>query len=142
MEADNLEEVRITTALYEAMALLPNKWLKIKAEDVTVLRSLEGQDHEVCWILDRQKPSVYPSYDFDEERLGVTKEGKVIVGFDSGCSCPSPWDDSYPDCYEVMTLEEFKTSKKEFDIEKKGEEWWQEAYINITQIIQSNVKTK
>lgn len=64
------------------------------------------------------------------------------MGFDSGCSCPSPWDDSYPDCYEVMTLEEFKTSKKEFDIEKEGEEWWQEAYINITQIIQSNVKTK
>lgn len=41
---------------------------------------------EVIWLVDRQKPSVDQSYDFDQERFGLTREGEVIWGFHSGCS--------------------------------------------------------
>jgi len=54
-------------------------------------------DERVIWFVDRQKPSVVPSYDFDEERFGLTMSGKIVWGFDSGCSCPSPWEDNVHD---------------------------------------------
>lgn len=40
-------------------------------------RTAEGR-FMVLWFLDRQKPSVHTSYDFDCERFGVTKEGHII----------------------------------------------------------------
>lgn len=69
-----------------------------------------SEEHSsVILLLDRQKPSVVCSYSFDEERFGINKAGQIIWGFDSGCSCPTPWDDSYPQCYEtpVRTWKEF-----------------------------------
>lgn len=60
----------------------------------------------VVWILNRQKPSVEPDYSFDEERLGITHEGKIIFGFDSGCSCPSPWYDCGDSVYTEKTWKE------------------------------------
>jgi len=75
------------------------------------------EEHFVVLLLDRQKPSVEVCYDFDEERIGVTRTGKIIWGFDSGCSCPSPWDDSYPDCYSVSkTWKEFELNQDKFDV--------------------------
>lgn len=53
-----------------------------------------NKNKKVLWILDRQKPSVEPDWNFDEERLGITDEGNIIYGFDSGCSCPLPWNES------------------------------------------------
>lgn len=55
----------------------------------------------VVLLVDRQRPSVASSYDFNEERVGINRFGEVIWGFDSGCSCPSPWDDGYPQCYKL-----------------------------------------
>ena len=46
----------------------------------------DGGTYRVLWILNRQKPSIQTSYDFDEERFGITPDGMVIWGFDSGCS--------------------------------------------------------
>lgn len=75
-----------------------------------------SEEHDVVLLLDRQKPSVEKSYDFDEERIGVNKDGKIIWGFDSGCSCPSPWFDSYPSCYEsTREWKEFELDTKNFD---------------------------
>ena len=62
---------------------------------------LKKEEHFVILLIDRQKPSVIASYDFDEERIGITRSGKIVYGFDSGCSCPTPWEDTYPDCYKV-----------------------------------------
>lgn len=74
------------------------------------------EEHIVILLLDRQKPSVEPSYDFDEERISVTRTGKVIWGFDSGCSCPSPWHDSYPNCYSCdSSWKEFSLNLTQFD---------------------------
>lgn len=74
------------------------------------------EDHVVVLLLDRQKPSVEADYSFDEERISVTKTGKVIWGFDSGCSCPSPWHDSYPDCYSCDEgWKEFSLNIEKFD---------------------------
>lgn len=74
------------------------------------------EEHVVILLLDRQKPSVEADYSFDEERISVTKTGKVIWGFDSGCSCPSPWHDSYPDCYSCDEgWKQFELNIEKFD---------------------------
>jgi hypothetical protein len=87
----------------------------------------DGGKYRVLWLLDRQKPSVESNYDFDEERLGLTKDGKIIWGFDSGCSCPSPWSsaDYGDESYQLKEWKEFELSEfPEFDKE------WQEEIIN------------
>jgi len=89
--------------------IMPNKYSD-------KLEGLKREEHFVILLLDRQKPSVEASYDYDEERIGVNKNGKVVWGFDSGCSCPSPWDDAYPDCYNISkTWKEFIGNAKDFD---------------------------
>ena len=94
------------------------------------IENLPKEEHLVILLLDRQKPSVESCYDFDEERIGVTKTGKIIWGFDSGCSCPSPWDDSYPECYKVSReWKEFEINIKEFD--KDWEKECQEKFEKI-----------
>ncbi len=81
------------------------------------IKDLSLEEHIVVLLISRQKPSVEPSYDFDEERIGITRTGKVLWGFDSGCSCPTPWDDSYPTCYEVSkSWKEFVVNLKQFDV--------------------------
>lgn len=87
-----------------------------------------GGKYQVVWFLNRQKPSIESSYDFDEERFGMTVDGKIIYGFDSGCSCPSPyifnviWSQAdYGD--ESYTVREYK----EFffgDINEHNEDYW------------------
>ncbi len=84
-------------------------------------RRTAGGTHEVIWFIDRQKPSVSQSYDFDMERFGVTKDGKIIWGFDSGCSCPSPWEDDQRAGYETKEWKEFVVSPVELDTD------WQDA---------------
>ena len=83
-----------------------------------IIKDLPKEEHFVVLLLDRQKPSVRRDYDFDEERIGVNRKGKIIWGFDSGCSCPMPWEDSFPDCYNVSkTWKEFEVNLKDFDKE-------------------------
>lgn len=98
----------------------PSKYDYTKREyttsGVAFVPGIPEEDHTVVMLLDRQKPSVPQDYDFDEERIGVAKSGAIIWGFDSGCSCPSPFDDSYPDCYNLdKTYKEFILTPKDFD---------------------------
>lgn len=55
-------------------------------QDEPIWKKTDGGMYEVHWFLDRQKPSVEADYSFDEERFGITKDGQLIWGFDSGCS--------------------------------------------------------
>lgn len=89
----------------------------------------DGGYSRVIWFMDRQKPSVEADYNFDMERFGITKEGQIIWGFDSGCSCPSPWSqEDYGDkSYFTKTWKEFETTpENSFD---KG--WDEECYNNL-----------
>lgn len=63
---------------------------------------VKREGHIVVLLVDRQKPSVAVDYSFDRERFGVNRFGDLIWGFDSGCSCPVPWVDHYPGCYDVI----------------------------------------
>jgi hypothetical protein len=94
------------------------------------LEGLTIEGHIVVLLIDRQKPSVEQSYDFDEERFGVNRFGELIWGFDSGCSCPSPWDDSYPDCYShSKSFKTFEVDQTRFDTG-----WLEEANKKLTEI--------
>lgn len=78
-------------------------------------KGLTRDDEIVILLLDRQKPSVVACYDFDEERIGVTRDGKVLWGFDSGCSCPNPWENTE---YTIeKTWNEFEVNLKNFDVQ-------------------------
>lgn len=91
---------------------------------------LKLEEHIVVLLLDRQKPSIEQSYDFNEERIGITKTGKIIWGFDSGCSCPSPWDSNFPGCYTVSKeWKQVELEAKNFD-----EGWLEEAQEKIEEI--------
>lgn len=95
----------------------PNKYGEYNGERV---KGVKENGHIVLFLIDRQKPSVESSYDFNEERLGVNQYGQIIWGFDSGCSCPSPWNDTYPNCYDVSkSWKEFIVSNID-KIEKEG----------------------
>jgi len=95
----------------------------------------DGGKYRVVWLLNRQKPSVEASYSFDEERLGITSDGRIIWGFDSGCSCPSPWsasdfgDDSYK---TTNTYKEFFIQLPDFDTD-----WDKESVEKIDEILLS-----
>lgn len=97
----------------------------------------DGSMYEVVWLLNRQKPSVQEDYSFDEERLGITKTGKIIWGFDSGCSCPSPWsnydygDDKY---LTAPTYKEFIITNPSFD----GD--WEDASSKEMDVILGEIK--
>lgn len=91
---------------------------KLSSLPKSLFTETDGGKYKVLWLLDRQKPSVEQNYDFDKERFGITQDGKIIWGFDSGCSCPSPWSQSdYGDeNYGVKEWKEFQLEKfPEFD---------------------------
>ena len=91
---------------------------KIKKIPESLWEETDGKMYKVIWLLNRQKPSVEASWDFDEERIGITKDGKIIYGFDSGCSCPSPWSSAdFGDAnYKLKEWKEFIIEPKDFDI--------------------------
>ena len=86
----------------------------LRPDKYSLIENLSKEEHFVVLLVSRQKPSVQAYYDFDEERIGVTKKGQLIWGFDSGCSCPTPWQDSFPKCYNLSK------TWKEFEINLKG----------------------
>lgn len=89
----------------------------------------DGNKYRVIWFINRQKPSIEASYNFDQERFGITADGKIIWGFDSGCSCPSPWsqEDYGDDSYNLKTWKEFETTpESSFDAD-----WEDECYNNL-----------
>jgi ribosomal protein L39E len=74
-----------------------------------------NNERKVIWILNRQKPSIEQDYSYDEERLGITHEGKIIFGFDSGCSCPVPWDDCGDSVYTEKTWKQLEVDIKDLE---------------------------
>lgn len=114
----------------EKIEELLNKIDKIPKE---FWKETDGKMYKVIWLLDRQKPSVESSYDFDEERLGITSDGRIIWGFDSGCSCPSPWssEDFGDKNYSTNTYKEFFIKLPDFD-----RDWEKESEAKINEILQ------
>ena len=93
---------------------LVDNWSKVPDKFKETVKT--NPEEEVIMLLDRQKPSVEQSWDFDEERISVNRFGRVIWGFDSGCSCPAPWYDSAPDCYNSDEgWKEFELNIEQFD---------------------------
>ena len=92
----------------------------------------DGGMYKVIWLLDRQKPSVEANYSFDMERLGITNDGRIIWGFDSGCSCPSPFSSSdFGDTkYSTNTYKEFFIKLPDFD-----RDWEKESEAKIDEIL-------
>lgn len=95
------------------------KFLSENHNKIQVEEWEDVQGHKIVWILDRQKPSIEINWDFDEERLGITSEGKIVYGFDSGCSCPMPWgEQNYEDYYTEKTWKQLEidlSDLEEFD---------------------------
>lgn len=111
-----------------------NSTLDILLENITKIPDefwvrTDGGKYEVLWILDRQKPSVEACYSFDEERVGITRDGRIIWGFDSGCSCPTPWSQSDfgDESYNLdREWKEFEIKATDFD-----EDWKAASEQNI-----------
>lgn len=67
-----------------------------------------GTGRRVIWLLD-QEDGTAGSYETSQERIGITREGDILWGFSSGCSCWGGW----------RTSDYCPTkSYKEFDIDK------------------------
>jgi len=103
----------------------------------------DGRKYRTIWFMDRQKPSVEDYCSFNEERFGLTQDGKVIWGFDSGCSCPAPWSqrDFGDENYLVKEWKEFMVEPETaFDAD-----WQDECYSNLSDyllLIKENIEPK
>lgn len=129
------EMKKITQWIVNNWDMIPDEYKEDIRRDYKVIKGLKVEAHFVVLLLDRQKPSVEAEYDFNTERIGVNRFGQIIWGFDSGCSCPSPWHDSFPDCYSCSnSWKEFEVNLKDFD-----KEWEKEVLENFNEI-KSKVK--
>lgn len=140
--------------LGKALAWVVRNWEKVPDSfktDIThehfsakePLADVKKEGSIVVLLVNRQRPSVQSSWDFDEERFGINRFGQVIWGFDSGCSCPTPWGDSYPDCYKVTkdwkafavaTAGMKEKTKDEYSSDFFDEGWRAEAFAKIAEI--------
>ena len=103
----------------------------------------EKADYSCLWFISGQKPSVEAFYDFDEERFGITKDGKIVWGYDSGCSCPSPWDDNF-DGYNVKDEKQFFLEEMP-ELDEQWESTYQsnlEDYLKLIKSIKGELSTK
>jgi len=92
---NNMEDIH--KKLTAGINWIVKNWSKIPDN---LKREIEDSNKsKVILLLNRQKPSIEQCCDFNEERISVNEKGQIIWGFDSGCSCPSPWYESAPDCY-------------------------------------------
>lgn len=60
----------------------------------------------VVWFCVYDQPDM--SYEFNTTMFGLLEDGRFVVGNDSGCSCPSPFDEG-DDYYEAVPLAETMT---------------------------------
>lgn len=145
----------INKQLSEGLKWIVKKWDKIPDEfkvnlrkNASKIKDVKTEGHLVVLLVNRQKPSIEADYTFDEERFGINRFGEIVWGFDSGCSCPIPWGDSFPKCYSaVKTWKEFivvnkgKTEIKGYsDFFDIG--WKEEALQKIKLIKEVMKKTK
>lgn len=87
----------------ELEQLIPNL---NKIPDEFWVKSENGK--QVIWILDREDGKA-GDYETSQERLGLTKEGEIIYGFSSGCSCWSGWESG--DYCPTLSYKEFGLKK-------------------------------
>lgn len=59
---------------------------------------------DTIWLVSRDDGTA-GDYETSQERFGVTKDGKIIWGFSSGCSCWNGWEDS--DISEPLSWKDF-----------------------------------
>lgn len=99
----------------------------------------------VIWILNRDDGTA-GSYENSEERLGITKDGEILYGFSSGCSCWEGW--SKDDYAKSVTYKEFiilnkqTKTKKEYNSGGYSEHnlsfvegWEEEAQSNLKDLL-------
>jgi hypothetical protein len=65
----------------------------------------EKHSYFVVWLLNREDGTA-GSCQTSQERLGITKDGRVLWGFSSGCSCWNGW--SAGDYFEPVSWKEFE----------------------------------
>lgn len=71
---------------------------------------------QVVWFLDQEDGSA-GDYETSQERLGITRDGEVMWGFSSGCSCWDGWQND--DYCPTRSWKEFEIS--DFDKERRKE---------------------
>lgn len=102
--------------LEEAIKIIIDNWDKLEND------AIEGI--EAVWFY---LSSHSFSYDIDDEKIGVKKDGKLVWAFASGCSC---WDGSWNT--EECPTKDMKVF--EFQHEDTKEEW-EQALIKFAQEI-------
>ena len=83
--------------------------------------------HDVIWVLD-QEDGTAESYETSQERLGITRNGDMVWGFSSGCSCWSGWESD--DYCPTVSVKEFVV-----DMFSGSENWEAEAQSNLVDFL-------
>ena len=83
--------------------------------------------HDVIWVLD-QEDGTAGSYETSQERLGITRNGDIVWGFSSGCSCWSGWESD--DYCPTVSVKEFVV-----DMFSGSENWEVEAQSNLVDFL-------
>jgi len=100
-----------------------------KVPDEFWVRSENG--HQVIWILD-QEDGTAGSYETSQERIGITRDGNILWGFSSGCSCWDGWSDN--DYCPTVSAKEFT-----IDMFKRGNEYNSEELNDWESLASSNL---
>ncbi len=83
--------------------------------------------HDVIWVLD-QEDGTAGNYETSQERLGITRNGDMVWGFSSGCSCWSGWESD--DYCPTVSVKEFVV-----DMFSGSENWEAEAQSNLVDFL-------
>ena len=83
--------------------------------------------HDVIWVLD-QEDGTAESYETSQDRLGITRNGDMVWGFSSGCSCWSGWESD--DYCPTVSVKEFVV-----DMFSGSENWEAEAQSNLVDFL-------
>ena len=124
MSKINMNFKKKVLELYEKKDLIPDEFW---------IRSENG--HRVIWFLDQEDGSA-KSYETSKERLGLTRDGQILWGFSSGCSCWSGWNSK--DYCPTKSIKEFVISDFEKERKERGEyyldrlnHWEETASFNL-----------
>lgn len=92
----------------------------------------------VIWFLNREDGTA-EVYETAEERLGLTKEGEILWGYSSGCSCWDGWDSvdyensvSYKEFIikNIKSYERKESADKPQDCDLSFSEGWEEECLD------------
>lgn len=88
--------------------------------------------HDVIWVLD-QEDGTAGSYETSQERFGITRNGDIIWGFSSGCSCWIGWgsDDYCP----TVSIKEFVVDMFSSSRSESADKWEEETQANLVDFL-------